>query len=134
MEHGAIPVISPIGIGATGEHFNINGDTAAAAIASAMKGKLVLISDIPGVMETINDQTIIHKKLTKTEIEALITSGVIHGGMIPKVRSALDGLAGWCRRISDYQWSYANGFKEIYCRRRSRNKNNERGRSPCLIH
>ncbi|AXI08648.1 acetylglutamate kinase [Oceanobacillus sp. 143] len=94
MNHGSIPVISPIGIDAKGQHYNINGDIAAAAVASAIKGNLVLISDIPGVMEDVNNESIIHKQLTETKIEALITAGVIHGGMIPKVRSALQGLAG----------------------------------------
>ncbi|RDW19831.1 acetylglutamate kinase [Oceanobacillus chungangensis] len=92
MSHGAIPVISPIGTDATGQHYNINGDIAAAAVASAINGKLVLISDTPGVMENINNESVIHKNLTESQIEALIASGVIHGGMIPKVRSALQGL------------------------------------------
>ncbi|RDW18134.1 acetylglutamate kinase [Oceanobacillus arenosus] len=93
MSYGAIPVISPIGMDASGQHYNINGDIAAAAVASAMKGRLVLISDIPGVMEKINNEAIVHKYLTQSKIEDLIVSGVIHGGMIPKVRSALQGLA-----------------------------------------
>ncbi|WP_337019581.1 acetylglutamate kinase [Oceanobacillus massiliensis] len=94
MENGGIPVISPIGIDSNGQRYNINGDMAAAAVAQSLKGKLALVSDIPGVMETIAGKEIVHEKLTKEEIEAKIASGIIHGGMIPKVRSALNGLSG----------------------------------------
>lgn len=94
MQEGAIPVISPIGVDATGQQYNINGDMAAAGVAEAMGGKLALISDIPGVMETIEEQKIIHATLTSEQIEQKIDSGVIYGGMIPKVRSALKSLEG----------------------------------------
>ncbi|MBP2076736.1 acetylglutamate kinase [Oceanobacillus polygoni] len=94
MEHGAIPVISPISIDEFGERLNINGDMAAAAVAEALKAKLALISDIPGVMENVSGKEIVHDQLTKEEIEEKIASGVIYGGMIPKVRSALKSLSG----------------------------------------
>jgi len=93
LDNGAIPVISPIGIHETGQRYNINGDTAAAAVAQALKGKLVLISDIPGVTEKVNGEKIVHEQLTKEEIENKIASGIIYGGMIPKVRAALKGLS-----------------------------------------
>ncbi|WP_067724902.1 acetylglutamate kinase [Oceanobacillus damuensis] len=92
IENGAIPVISPIGMDASGQRYNINGDMAAAAVAQTLKGKLALISDIPGVMENISGKEIVHKQLTNEEIEAKIASGIIYGGMIPKVLSALKGL------------------------------------------
>lgn len=91
-EKGAIPVISPIAAGESGIRLNINGDIAAGAVAEALGCKLVLISNIPGVMETVNDKKMIHHRLTKEEVEAKIASGVIYGGMIPKVRSALASL------------------------------------------
>ncbi|MFC4024590.1 acetylglutamate kinase [Oceanobacillus longus] len=94
IENGGIPVISPIGADISGQRYNINGDMAAAAVAQALKGKLALISDIPGVMEEIDGKKIVHEQLTKEEIEAKIASGIIYGGMIPKVRSALKGLSG----------------------------------------
>lgn len=93
MSHGGIPVISPIGIDESGQRYNINGDMAAAAVAQSLEGKLALISDIPGVMETIDEEQVVHTKLTKQQIEAKIASGVIYGGMIPKIRSALNGLS-----------------------------------------
>lgn len=90
---GCIPVISPIGIGEDKKHYNINGDMAAAGVAQAMKGKLIFITDIPGVMEEVNGEKMIHRELTQMEIEEMITNGIIYGGMIPKVRSALHALS-----------------------------------------
>lgn len=94
MTNGGIPVISPIGIDESGQRYNVNGDMAAAAVAQSLQGKLILISDIPGVMEDIDGKSVIHPELTETQIEKMILSGVIYGGMIPKVRSALKGLSG----------------------------------------
>lgn len=94
IENGAIPVISPIGMNEAGQHYNVNGDTAAAAVAQSLQAKLALISDIPGVLEEIEGKKILLPKLTQQEIEEKITSGIIYGGMIPKVRSALKALTG----------------------------------------
>lgn len=94
MENEGIPVISPIGIDAAGQHYNINGDTAAGAVAEALNAKLALISDIPGVLEEVSGEKLLHSKLTQAEIEEKITAGIIYGGMIPKVRSALKALSG----------------------------------------
>lgn len=94
IENGGIPVIAPIGIHDSGQHYNINGDTAAAAVAEALKAKLVLISDIPGVLEEVDGKKIIIPQLTKAEIDEKISKGIIYGGMIPKVYSALKALSG----------------------------------------
>ncbi|MFD1414666.1 acetylglutamate kinase [Oceanobacillus jeddahense] len=94
LKEGGIPVISPIASGEGETCLNINGDTAAGAVAEALGCKLVLISNIPGVMETVDQKEVIHHHLTKKDVEALIDAGVIYGGMIPKVRSALASLQG----------------------------------------
>lgn len=94
IENGGIPVISPIGIHESGTHYNVNGDVAAAAVAEALQAKFALISDIPGVLEEVNGKTICHSSLTESEIEEKIDSGIIYGGMIPKVRSAIKALTG----------------------------------------
>jgi len=94
MEQGIIPVVSPIGLHDSGKQYNVNGDMAAAAVAASLEAKLVLISDIPGVLEEVNGEKIIHPALTETQIEEKIASGIIYGGMIPKVKSALKALAG----------------------------------------
>ncbi|MBS4207404.1 acetylglutamate kinase [Bacillus sp. FJAT-50079] len=87
-----IPVISPIASGVDGEHcYNINADTAAGEIAVAVGAeKLLFVTDVPGVLK---DGKII-EKTTKNELLALIDSGVIYGGMIPKVMAAIHGLDG----------------------------------------
>ncbi|MDQ0256960.1 acetylglutamate kinase [Evansella vedderi] len=87
-----IPVISPIGMDGSGQKYNINGDIAASAVAKALGAKLCFISDIPGIyVEENGVQTTIHE-LSKREAEDLIEQEVITGGMIPKVRAAIDGL------------------------------------------
>lgn len=86
-----IPVIAPIGAGAEGETLNINADTFAGALASAMKAKrLLLLTDVAGVLG--KDGQLI-KSLTTAEAQALIEDGTISGGMIPKIESCLDVIA-----------------------------------------
>ena len=86
-----IPVIAPIGVDADGESLNINADPFAAKIAAAMRAeKLVLLTDVQGVKAA--DGTMF-SSLKRSQVEALIASQVITGGMIPKVRFGLDALA-----------------------------------------
>jgi acetylglutamate kinase len=86
-----IPVIAPIGVGPDGETLNINADTFAGALASAMKAKrLLLLTDVEGVLD--RDGQLI-KSLTTAEAQDLIESGTISGGMIPKIESCLDVIA-----------------------------------------
>ena len=89
-----IPVVAPIGVGPDGESYNINADTVASEIAAALKAeKLMTLTDVAGVMGTMPDgsQTVF-PVLTEAEIQELIASGVISGGMIPKVMGCLDTL------------------------------------------
>ncbi len=82
-----IPVVAPIGVGPDGETLNINADTFAAALASAMKAKrLLLLTDVEGVLDK---QGNLLKSLTTREALALIADGTIHGGMIPKIESCI---------------------------------------------
>ena len=86
-----IPVVAPIGVGPDGETLNINADTFAAALASALKAKrLLLLTDVEGVLDK-NGQLI--KSLTTAEAQALIDDGTISGGMIPKIESCMDVIA-----------------------------------------
>ncbi|HVH02469.1 MAG TPA: acetylglutamate kinase [Amaricoccus sp.] len=92
-----IPVVAPIGTGRNGETFNVNGDTAAGAIAAAMKAdRLLLLTDVAGVKAA--DGAIL-TTLTAAEVRDLTAAGVISGGMIPKTRTALDALAGGVRAV-----------------------------------
>lgn len=93
----AIPVIAPLGAGREGETFNINGDTAAGAIAGALKAdRLLLLTDIDGVRGL--DGSVL-TELTSTQIKKLTQSGVIAGGMIPKTQTALDALSAGVRAV-----------------------------------
>ena len=92
-----IPVVAPIGTGRHGETFNVNGDTAAGAIAAAMKAdRLLLLTDVAGVKGA--DGTIL-TSLSAADVRALTASGVISGGMIPKTRTALDAIEGGVRAV-----------------------------------
>ena len=84
-----IPVIAPIGVGPEGETYNINADSVAASIAAVMESeKLVLLTNTAGVMDGDSLLT----GLSPSAVEDLITEKVIYGGMLPKVRCALDAL------------------------------------------
>lgn len=87
-EMGYIPVIAPLGLDQQGQSYNINADTAAGAIASALGTSLIVVTDVPGVME--NGQVL--PELTVEDVNQLIEKGVITGGMIPKVKAAMDAL------------------------------------------
>ncbi|WP_432816644.1 acetylglutamate kinase [Sulfitobacter sp. JB4-11] len=94
-DKGIIPVIAPLGMGRGGETFNINGDTAAGAIAAALQAdRLLLLTDVEGVRNSAGD---VLTELTASQITSLVADGTIAGGMIPKTQTALDALAGGVR-------------------------------------
>jgi acetylglutamate kinase len=87
---GMIPVIAPIGMGPNGETYNINADTAAGAIASAIKAdKLMMLTDVAGILT--KDKQLI-SEINAREIDALLADGTITGGMIPKVETCVSAL------------------------------------------
>jgi acetylglutamate kinase len=89
---GLIPVIAPVGMGEDGQTYNINADTVAGAIAAALGAqRMLMLTDVPGVLD--GEKKLI-PELTITQIEALIASGVISGGMIPKVETCMDAVRG----------------------------------------
>lgn len=91
-----MPVIAPVALGIDGTRYNINADTAAAAVAKALGAKqLVFVTDVPGIL---HEEKLI-ETVTEKEIEELIDSGVVYGGMIPKVRAAIDSLAGDLKEV-----------------------------------
>ena len=95
-----IPVISSIGVDAQGESYNINADTAAAAVATALKAeKLIYLTDIDGVRRDPADPTTLYPILTVEHARALIEEGVITGGMIPKVNSCISAIEQGVRRV-----------------------------------
>lgn len=89
-ESNIIPVIAPIGMGANGETFNINADTAAGAIAAALAAaKLMVLTDVPGVL---NKEGNLISELSISEAHKLIESEVVTGGMIPKLETCIHAL------------------------------------------
>jgi len=88
-----IPVVAPIGAGSSpDETFNVNADTAAGAIAAAMQAeRLILLTDTEGVKDRTGE---VLTRLHRSEVEKLISEGVITGGMIPKVQTALKAVDG----------------------------------------
>jgi acetylglutamate kinase len=95
-----IPVITPLGRGADGKVYNVNADTAALAVAKALKArKLAYLSDVPGLLRDVNDPTSLIGTLRVAEVGTLIERGVISGGMLPKVLSAVDALNAGVRKV-----------------------------------
>ncbi len=97
IEGGFIPVIAPLGAGAKGETFNVNGDTAAGAIAAGLKAdRLLLLTDVEGVKDADGD---VLTDLTADQVVSLTKDEVIAGGMIPKTQTALDAVNGGVRAV-----------------------------------
>ena len=93
LEKGYIPVISTVGCDDEGNTYNINGDTAAAFIAGALKAqRLILMTDIAGVLRDKDDPRTLISKLTIPEATELFRQNVISGGMIPKVDCCIDAI------------------------------------------
>lgn len=98
---GIVPVISPLAAElATGRPLNINADLAAAALAKELRvAKLVYLSDVPGLLADAKDPSTLIKSVTRKEADGLIADGTISGGMIPKIRSAVDALNAGVRKV-----------------------------------
>ena len=92
MQHQLIPVVAPVGCGIDGKTYNINADIAAGAIAAALHAtRLLMLTDVKGVLDSKGDLITV---LTVSEAEALIQSGTVKGGMIPKVETCVDAVRG----------------------------------------
>jgi len=92
-----IPVIAPIGAGRNGETFNVNGDTAAGAIAASLAAdRLLLLTDVEGVKD--RDGQVL-TEITPPQIRSLTADGTIAGGMIPKTETALAAIEGGVRAV-----------------------------------
>lgn len=93
LKKGLIPVISPVAKSPSGQTFNVNADVAAAKLACALKAsRLIFISDVNGVLEYPEQPDSTIPRLLEAEVEPYIQAGVIYGGMLPKIRSALQAL------------------------------------------
>jgi len=95
IENGYIPVVAPIGIDQEQAAYNINADLVAAAIAVKMNAdKLVLLTDVPGLLKNPQDSNTLISELKVSEVEGYIQQGVIAGGMVPKVRCCVEAVIG----------------------------------------
>jgi len=88
QDAGCIPVISPVGVGANNESYNINADVVAAHVATALQAeKLLMLTNISGVLDGAGQ---LMTRLSAAQIDAMVADGTISGGMIPKISGALD--------------------------------------------
>lgn len=93
LNQGYIPVISPVAGGEDGENYNVNADTAAGILAGALGAdKLLLLTDVKGVLKDVEDPDSLLSVISRGEIPALIAEGTLKGGMIPKVECAVNAL------------------------------------------
>lgn len=89
-DHDFIPVIAPVGVDASGKRYNVNADTAAGAIASALKAtRLLLLTDVAGVLDGKKE---LIRELKADDVPALVRDGVASGGMIPKLETAASAV------------------------------------------
>ena len=98
MDKGYIPVIAAVGVDDAGQVYNINADTAAAAIAAALScGNITLMTDIKGLMRDPGDEDSLITAADTAELAELIDKGTVSGGMIPKVRCCMDAVKNGVR-------------------------------------
>ncbi len=94
LARGAIPVITPLGRGRDGRTYNLNADDAAAAVARALPArKLAFVSDVPGLLRERDDPNSLISTVKVGDVSDLVARRVIDGGMLPKMRSAVEAIA-----------------------------------------
>ncbi|MHB8156084.1 MAG: acetylglutamate kinase, partial [Desulfocucumaceae bacterium] len=95
IQEGYIPVVSPVAVGGNRDSYNVNADTAASALAVALKAdKLIILTDVEGILGNRQDTSSIISTVTRDDVPGLIYKGVIEGGMIPKVECCVRALDG----------------------------------------
>jgi acetylglutamate kinase len=100
LQKGYIPVISTIGCDEEGNAYNINGDTAAARIAGALKAeRLIMMTDIAGLLKDKDDPSTLIPEITVSQAKKLFDEGVIQGGMIPKVKCCMDAISHGVKNV-----------------------------------
>ena len=96
----AVPVISPLAQDVSGASLNINADIAAGTIAGGLRAaKMIYLSDVPGIMRDHRDPTTLIASVNRAQIQQLVSEGIIAGGMLPKVNSALNALEKGVRKV-----------------------------------
>jgi acetylglutamate kinase len=96
---GYIPVISSVAIGEDGESYNVNADHAAGAIAAALCAeKLIVLTDVPGVLANLNDPTSLISEMSVAQAEELLRNGKAESGMAPKLEACITALRSGVQR------------------------------------
>ena len=101
LEKNYIPVVSTVGCDKKGNTYNINGDTAAACIAGALQAeRLIMMTDVPGILTDRNDPKSLIPEITIEQAHKLYESGVISGGMIPKVDCCIEAIREGVKNVT----------------------------------
>jgi acetylglutamate kinase len=100
QSQGYVPVVAPIARGRDGKSYNLNADTAAGALASALKAsKLVYLTDVEGLYRDLGDENSLVSRITSHELDELIDSGSVSAGMLPKLKSCVAAIAGGVEQV-----------------------------------
>lgn len=100
LDAGIVPVITPLGTGRDGHLYNVNADSAAAALAKALKvRKFVVVSDVPGLLRDPSDPATLMRTLRLSDVAALKEEGVISGGMLPKIEGCEDAIRAGVKQV-----------------------------------
>ncbi len=100
LDDGFVPVIAPLGRSRKGEVHNVNADTAAGAVATALGAeKLVYLTDVPGLYEDLGDEDSLLSEVSLEELEAMLAGGKLSAGMVPKIASCVSALKGGVSRV-----------------------------------
>lgn len=111
LEQNYLPIISSIGLSEDGQLLNVNADDAAVAIAQLIDGQLVFLSDVEGVLDA--DGTLL-PFLYQEQSEQLIAQGIIHGGMIAKVKAALTAASALGRKVEIASWQNSSSLSDLF--------------------
>ncbi|SJZ84295.1 acetylglutamate kinase [Garciella nitratireducens] len=100
IQKNLVPIISPIGCDKMGKTYNINADTVAGAVSSALKAeKLILLTDVEGIYKNMNDPSSLLSLITLDEIDQYIEQKIISGGMIPKIQCCIEAIKHGTRGV-----------------------------------
>ena len=100
LDAGIVPVVTPLGTGRDGHLYNVNADSAAAALAKALKvEKFVVVSDVPGLLRDPSDPTTRMTTLRLSDVARLKDEGVIAGGMLPKIEGCEDAIRAGVHKV-----------------------------------
>lgn len=94
-----LPVVATVALGEDGRTYNVNADLAAGALAAALRADdFILLTDVPGILRDVGDESSLCRRLTAAEAESLVSAGVVTRGMLPKVRACVDAVRRGARR------------------------------------